>query len=303
MNELPPRTSRPLLLAGAVTLALGAANADAQGRIDRSFEPAPNSCADVRWSQSVLDDFPSITDSCRGVEWRDGKSYVKLEATVEENIDAGSKLRVDFENGGELTLAPSSGTALYVEGEKTTFADLTEGQELSFYIPEDRFQAEFPGPGRSAPLAIVPILALSSGVSAASTPAGSASGENSTVGDSSAGGSVGTFLLIPITQSTVANEAKSDGCWATLYGDANFGGDSLTLIGPLEMERMIGPFGFDWDDKLNSIKAGPRATVTLYDEESYADRSARIEPGKSVPEISEQMGVLEDVESMQVRCG
>lgn len=293
MRTSPKRTLQSLCFAVGAAFAANAANAQTPGRIDRSFEPAPTSCAEVRWSASVLSKYPNISDACQSIQMRDGKSFAMLEGTVDDIANDGRKITVDFEDGGELTLAPTTSTTLYVEGEETSFANLREGQELNFYIPEDRFQAEFPGANGSAPHVIVPILV----VKPATTASADASG---TVADAAP---IGTLVLIPATQQAVANDATSDGCWATVYGKSNFKGDSLTLIGPLEMERMVGPFGFDWDEKLNSIKAGPRATVTLYDDESYRDSSAEIQPGKSVAEISERMGLFEDVESMRVRCG
>lgn len=144
----------PLLQAQSITSRF---DQDPNTSIDRAFESSPKDCADVKWSQSVLDRFPSIGDACQAVEQRNGKSYVKLEGEVEEVRDGGKRIRVDFEDGNELTFAPTPRTSLYLDGQRTEFAELEEGTELNFYIPEDRLQAELqPDPDRIA-FIIVPL--------------------------------------------------------------------------------------------------------------------------------------------------
>lgn len=131
--------------------------ASAQTSIDRAFESSPKNCSEVRWSQQVLDVFPSIAEACQSIEERNGKTYVKLEGEVEEVENGGKRIRVDFEDGSELTFTPTPRTGLYIDSERTEFADLDEGTNLNFYIPEDRLQAELqPDPQRFSFL-IVPL--------------------------------------------------------------------------------------------------------------------------------------------------
>ena len=119
--------------------------------VDRSFDPAPKDCADVHWSQSILKVFPSIGSACQSVEERNGKTYVKLAGTVEEVKQQGKRIRVDFEDGEDLTFRPTPHTTLYIDGKRTSFAELEDGSKLNFYIPEDRLQAEVqPEPQRLA---------------------------------------------------------------------------------------------------------------------------------------------------------
>jgi hypothetical protein len=152
------QTSRCSVQMTLLTAALLAgATVSAQTSVDRSFEPSPRNCADVRWSETVLQAFPSIGEACQAVEQRHGKTYVKLEGTVEEVRDGGKRIQVDFKDGSVLTFTPTRRTMLYMDGERTEFEDLQRGTELNFYIPEDRLQAELkPDPNRLA-FVIVPI--------------------------------------------------------------------------------------------------------------------------------------------------
>jgi LPXTG-motif cell wall-anchored protein len=115
--------------------------------VDRSFDPAPKDCSDVKWSQAALAAFLSIGAACQAVEQRNGRTFVKLEGTVESVKDGGKRLRVDFEDGEELSFRPSQQMALYLDGERTRF--------------EDRLQAELqPNPTRIAFVVVPPDMPL-----------------------------------------------------------------------------------------------------------------------------------------------
>lgn len=138
-------------VAGVIMLSGINQSALAQTSVDRSFEPAPKDCADVRWSQRALDAFPSIADACQSVEQRNGITYVKFEGTVEAVKNGGKQVRVDLEDTDELTFRPTPRTKLYIDGQRTDFADLEDGTKLNFYIPEDRLEAQIqPNPQRVA---------------------------------------------------------------------------------------------------------------------------------------------------------
>jgi hypothetical protein len=140
-----------MLLSGATSESI------AQTAVDRSFDPSPRDCADVRWSQAALRSFPEIASACRAVETRNGKAYVRLDGDVESVPGDGKRIRVDFDHGGELIFKPTPNTVLYIDGERTPFAQVEDGMNLKFYIPEDRLHAELqPDPARLA-FVIVPL--------------------------------------------------------------------------------------------------------------------------------------------------
>lgn len=110
------------------------------------------------------------------------------------------------------------------------------------------------------------------------------------------------MLMVPVAVETKTNDALANGCWAKLYDGYNYAGDSFTIVGPSDMADMTGPFGVDWEDKISSIKTGPRATVTIYDNENFRDRAATVKPGQEVPQITEKMGLFEEFNSMRIKC-
>lgn len=100
------------------------------------------------------------------------------------------------------------------------------------------------------------------------------------------------MVLVPVKMASTAQDGSqaatrgmAEGCWVRLHGRQNFGGDTLTLVGPVDMPTMTGPFGFEWDDKLSSIEVGPKATVTLYGEENFRRQMTQLQPGRKVADL------------------
>jgi hypothetical protein len=76
----------------------------------------------------------------------------------------------------------------------------------------------------------------------------------------------------------------------------------LTLVGPLDMARMRGPFGADWENEVESIRAGPKATVTLFDNEHFRKRSAIVLPDEEIGDLDNRMQESDSFRSMRVAC-
>lgn len=150
------------MLSTACLLAYASIGA-AQTSVDRSFRAVSQDCSGIQWSQEALATYPTIASACQSVEERNGRTFVKFQGTVAKNINRGEQLVVDFKDGGKVTLTPPPETSVYVDGRKTAVANLSRGDELNFYIAEDRLAAQFPDAPESAPevqtarLIVVPI--------------------------------------------------------------------------------------------------------------------------------------------------
>jgi hypothetical protein len=124
-------------------LLAGATLANAQTSVDRSFTSTSDNCSGVQWSEEALERYPTIASACQSVEERNGKKYVKFEGKLKSN-QGGERIVVDFKDGGEMTLTPPPETSVYIDGRSTPVARLKRGDELNFYIAEDRLAAQFP---------------------------------------------------------------------------------------------------------------------------------------------------------------
>lgn len=109
------------------------------------------------------------------------------------------------------------------------------------------------------------------------------------------------LILVPVDLSMRENSTKS-GCWAKIYDGENFMGDTLNLAGPIELADMAGPFGLDWDDKVNSVELGPKATMTVFDNEAFRDPVAQFKSSQKVPNISRKLGLFDEFESVRISC-
>ena len=118
--------------------------------------------------------------------------------------------------------------------------------------------------------------------------------ERSTTGD------VPVFMSAPTPQSDKL--AMEKGCWVKLYDKEDFSGDSLLLIGPINLARLIGPFGFDWENKVRSLQTGPNTNLTIFDNRNFKDEDKFIEPNMQIPNLTKKMGLFDDFRSMIVSC-
>jgi LPXTG-motif cell wall-anchored protein len=146
----------------AACLIACASVATAQTSVDRSFKAVSKDCSGIQWSERALATYPTIGSACQSVEERGGRTFVKFQGTVSRNVNRGEQLVVDFKDGGQVTLTPPPETNVYVNGQKTSVSKLERGDELNFYIAEDRLAAQFPQTvepeTQTARLIVVPIV-------------------------------------------------------------------------------------------------------------------------------------------------
>jgi hypothetical protein len=130
------------------------------------------------------------------------------------------------------------------------------------------------------------------------TAALAACGQMSRPGASSAA-VVETDAVILVSPS--ASELQS-GCWATFFGDRNFNGDSLTLVGPIELQTLDKGSARQLKRDIKSVATGPRATLVVYEKQFLSARSVGFEPGSREAGLAEKLGFGGRIESMRLRC-
>ena len=130
-----------------------------QGGSDRPFTATGNTCSTVTWSQDALQKYPTIGAACQDVLQRDGKSYVKFTGEVVGVADGGRKLTIDFKGGGVFTVSAPENMNVSINKQRTRVRDLRRGDQLSFYIPQDRLTVldVFDGDATTAAVQELPI--------------------------------------------------------------------------------------------------------------------------------------------------
>ena len=111
---------------------------------------------------------------------------------------------------------------------------------------------------------------------------------------------VPVIVMVPVQVSKDLTVDK--GCWVKLYDKKNFEGESLLLIGPINVAKMIDPFGSNWENKVRSLETGPKANLTIYDNRNFRDEDKFIDPDKRIPDLSKKMGFFDNFRSMMLSC-
>lgn len=150
---------RNLGLIGGLLACFGWLTASAQ-HTDRSFTTTSKDCSGLHWSESALKQYPNLASACQSVEEHDGVTYVKFSATVLRARNHGKELTLAVKDGGDVTVAMPAETELSINGRVTPISNLQRGDQLNFYVPENRLAAQFYAenqtPAQAAPTIVAP---------------------------------------------------------------------------------------------------------------------------------------------------
>lgn len=132
------RTARTVFTVSSLTLAMLLGAATTRGQTpDR-----PPTCEDLVWSAQVLAANPDIRESCQGVYQRGDDLYAKIEITLTRVRGNRLTFRPEHLDGSQglprSIVVPNSWRAS-IDGQEYRARDLMAGQQLSVFIPEDRF--------------------------------------------------------------------------------------------------------------------------------------------------------------------
>ena len=113
----------------------------------------------ITYSQEFLATYPKAPAACREIVVKDGKKWIHFVGEV--TGVKGNEVSVSFKNVagdslGEVTFAPPAEAQLKMEGKMVKYSSLQRGQDLDFYMPEDRYKF-YADPG-AATLVELPIV-------------------------------------------------------------------------------------------------------------------------------------------------
>ena len=107
---------------------------------------------------------------------------------------------------------------------------------------------------------------------------------------------------VVVMPTSGASAAMQAGCWASFYDERNFNGDSLTLVGPVELQTLDKGSARQLKRDIKSIVTGPRATLVLYQKQFLSARSVGFTPDSREPGLAEKLGFGGRIESMKLTC-
>ncbi len=82
----------------------------------------------------------------------------------------------------------------------------------------------------------------------------------------------------------------------------SFKGDSLTLIGPVELKTLDQGSARQLKRDIKSIVTGPRATLVVYEKQTLSARSVGFPPNSREGGLAEKLGYGGRIESLQMTC-
>jgi hypothetical protein len=128
----------------------------------------------------------------------------------------------------------------------------------------------------------------------------SSSGSSGSYGSAGASADVDTAVVVLPTSG--AAEQMRAGCWVSFYDERNFNGDSLTLIGPVELQTLDRGSARQLKRDVKSIVTGPRATLVVYEKQLLSARSVGFQPNTREAGVAETLGFGGRIESMRMTC-
>ena len=107
---------------------------------------------------------------------------------------------------------------------------------------------------------------------------------------------------VVVMPTSGASAAMQSGCWASFYDERNFNGDSLTLVGPVELQTLDKGSARQLKRDIKSVVTGPRATLVLFQRQFLSARSVGFTPDSREPGLAEKLGFGGRIESMKLTC-
>src|SRR6187431_825560 len=100
-------------------------------------------CSEVVWSQSVLAQYPNVSDLCQRVVEKDGKQYVEVHGKFVRVSDCKARIKFKHADGSygktfESKELPDDYKIL-VGGKEVPIQRVDRDTELTIYLPPDRF--------------------------------------------------------------------------------------------------------------------------------------------------------------------
>ena len=99
-----------------------------------------------------------------------------------------------------------------------------------------------------------------------------------------------TGLVILALGLGIDVHAKDNDCWAEFYENAQYQGKHLRIQGPDQLASLQSINGENWDLRIDSIKVGPKASVTVFENPNF--KLTLTEMAK-FPELMHSLGITE----------
>lgn len=100
-------------------------------------------CSEVVWSQSILAQYPNVSELCQGVVEKDGKQYVEVHGKFVRMTDDKARIKFKHADGSygktfETKELPDD-YKITIDGKEVLLHRVQRDTQLTIYLPPDRF--------------------------------------------------------------------------------------------------------------------------------------------------------------------
>ncbi|MBT9097278.1 hypothetical protein KFZ76_06095 [Methylovulum psychrotolerans] len=96
-----------------------------------------------------------------------------------------------------------------------------------------------------------------------------------------------TALLLGTVATAYAGD---EACWAEFFHGTNYTGEHVRLNGPVQLDNLHNVNGENWDLRIDSIKVGPKAKVTVFENLNF---KLTLKEMAKYPDLMRSLGVTE----------
>lgn len=92
-------------------------------------------------------------------------------------------------------------------------------------------------------------------------------------------------------------------CWVEIHEDANFIRDTAwtRIQGPTELDKITELAGYDWNDKISSLRVGPDAIVQVSEHAGFNGEVREYRYGRYVEDLTDD-GMNDRISAIKIRC-
>jgi hypothetical protein len=98
------------------------------------------------------------------------------------------------------------------------------------------------------------------------------------------------FAMMVFWSAVPTAYAKDKECWAEFFQDSQYAGKQFRLEGPVQLENLSNVHGENWESRIESLKVGPKASVTVYENTNF---KLTLKEMEKYPDLLRSLGLTE----------
>ena len=103
-------------------------------------------------------------------------------------------------------------------------------------------------------------------------------------------GAIKPVVILGMVLASTTTSAKDKDCWAEFFENSQYSGEHFRLEGPIQLNNLRSVQGQDWEKRIGSLKVGPKAKVTVYENPNF---KLTLREMRKYPDLLNSLGLSE----------